>query len=165
MARFKRILSVAAVSVFAIAASLAIAEARGIHGGSMGVGGIRGGSISRGTAIHGGLARGAYRSGLAVRPGFGRGYRVGVPGRVRVGRAHWRARSRHWRGYGYGWGYYAPWYAFGWGLDELPYYYGDVYPEPLVTDEGVAYCIGRFHSYDPVSQTYLGYDGRRHSCP
>lgn len=29
----------------------------------------------------------------------------------------------------------------------------------------VQYCINRFRSYDPASRTYLGYDGRRHSCP
>ena len=29
----------------------------------------------------------------------------------------------------------------------------------------VEYCIRRYRSYDPYSRTYLGYDGRRHSCP
>jgi hypothetical protein len=29
----------------------------------------------------------------------------------------------------------------------------------------VAYCMQRFHSYDPKSGTYLGNDGLRHSCP
>jgi hypothetical protein len=29
----------------------------------------------------------------------------------------------------------------------------------------IAYCARRFRSYDPDSQTYLGRDGRRHSCP
>ena len=29
----------------------------------------------------------------------------------------------------------------------------------------VAYCMRRFKSYDPVSMTYLGYDGYRHPCP
>ncbi|WP_022723066.1 BA14K family protein, partial [Rhodopseudomonas sp. B29] len=28
-----------------------------------------------------------------------------------------------------------------------------------------AYCSQRFRSYDPSSGTYMGYDGRRHSCP
>ena len=28
-----------------------------------------------------------------------------------------------------------------------------------------ASCAARFHSYDPSSGTYLGFDGRRHSCP
>ncbi len=29
----------------------------------------------------------------------------------------------------------------------------------------VAYCRARYRSYDPASQTFLGYDGLRHSCP
>jgi hypothetical protein len=28
----------------------------------------------------------------------------------------------------------------------------------------IAYCARRFRSYDPVSQTYLGRDGQRHTC-
>jgi hypothetical protein len=32
-------------------------------------------------------------------------------------------------------------------------------------DDAVAYCMRRFRSYDPVSGTYLGYDGLRHPCP
>lgn len=31
--------------------------------------------------------------------------------------------------------------------------------------QGVDYCIQRYRSYDPQSMTYLGNDGRRHSCP
>ena len=37
------------------------------------------------------------------------------------------------------------------------------------TDESsgadVAYCAARFRSYDPATETYLGYDGARHPCP
>jgi len=29
----------------------------------------------------------------------------------------------------------------------------------------IEYCMRRFKSYDLRSMTYLGYDGRRHSCP
>lgn len=29
----------------------------------------------------------------------------------------------------------------------------------------IAYCARRFRSYEPDSQTYLGRDGRRHTCP
>lgn len=28
-----------------------------------------------------------------------------------------------------------------------------------------AWCAQRFRSYDPISNTYLGYDGFRHPCP
>jgi BA14K-like protein len=30
---------------------------------------------------------------------------------------------------------------------------------------GAANCAARFHSFDPATGTYLGFDGRRHSCP
>jgi hypothetical protein len=29
----------------------------------------------------------------------------------------------------------------------------------------IAYCARRFRSYNPNTQTYLGRDGQRHSCP
>jgi hypothetical protein len=28
-----------------------------------------------------------------------------------------------------------------------------------------AYCAQRFRSYDPVTHSYLGYDGMVHACP
>jgi hypothetical protein len=66
--------------------------------------------------------------------------------------------------YGYygGTGYYAPGY-----YDDQ--YYDDgaavaVAPAP-VGDDGVAYCMQTYQSYDPASGTYLGYDGYRHLCP
>jgi hypothetical protein len=55
-------------------------------------------------------------------------------------------------------GYYgAPGYA-------APTYYA----APVDDDDdaaAVAYCAQRFKSYDPASETYLGNDGERHSCP
>jgi hypothetical protein len=53
---------------------------------------------------------------------------------------------------------------------QRPYYYNarpayPVYgPAPYVGD-AVGYCLRRFRSYDPVSMTYVGYDGYRHPCP
>ena len=43
-------------------------------------------------------------------------------------------------------------------------YYEGPYGGPGPGD-AVAYCMQRFRSYDPASGTYLGNDGRRHSCP
>ncbi len=37
----------------------------------------------------------------------------------------------------------------------------DLGPDPVA----IADCARRFRSYDPNSQSYLGRDGRRHSCP
>jgi hypothetical protein len=38
-------------------------------------------------------------------------------------------------------------------------------PPPAVAGDPIAYCMQRFRSYDPASQTYLGFDGLRHPCP
>lgn len=57
--------------------------------------------------------------------------------------------------------------------DPYPYYpyryYGGYYAPRFVAPIGYgsqldAYCISRFRSYDPISGTYLGRDGRRHYC-
>lgn len=31
--------------------------------------------------------------------------------------------------------------------------------------DAIGYCMQRFRSYDPESQTYVGRDGLRHPCP
>ena len=42
----------------------------------------------------------------------------------------------------------------------------DGYEEVTPTDaDDPAACARRYRSYDPDSQTYLGYDGERHPCP
>ena len=71
-------------------------------------------------------------------------------------------------GYGY------PAFAFGAGYDDG--YYGDdaawdyragYYDQSyaFAPSDGSSDCARRFKSYDPGSGTYLGHDGRRHSCP
>ncbi|HSP26136.1 MAG TPA: BA14K family protein [Saliniramus sp.] len=35
---------------------------------------------------------------------------------------------------------------------------------PRYATSDIAYCSRKYRSFDPVSFTYLGYDGRRHSC-
>ena len=51
-------------------------------------------------------------------------------------------------------GYYGPVYG-------APGYYGPVYSGP---PDWIEYCFSRYRSFDPVSGTYLGYDGIRHVC-
>jgi len=70
--------------------------------------------------------------------------------------------------------YYGDPYYYG---DTGPVYYGDTYYDngpyetgtevAVVQDGGVdaSYCAQRYRSWDPASQTYLGYDGQRHPCP
>ncbi|THD45428.1 MAG: BA14K family protein [Bradyrhizobium sp.] len=75
-------------------------------------------------------------------------------------------------GYGYGYGpdydYQAGAYPSGSYVQTYPVDpdAGVVYgPQVAEGDDTVAYCQRTFHSYDPASGTYLGYDGMRHSCP
>jgi hypothetical protein len=39
------------------------------------------------------------------------------------------------------------------------------YNQTGYSDEGGGGCAQRFHSYDPATGTYLGFDGQRHPCP
>lgn len=49
--------------------------------------------------------------------------------------------------------------------EELPYpYYRGYYAPPVGAPDWQAYCFSRYRSFDPLSGTYLGYDGRRHYC-
>ena len=50
-------------------------------------------------------------------------------------------------------------YAYG------PYYGQRTYYPGYAVSDPVAYCLRRFRSYDPMSGTYLGFDGYRHPCP
>ena len=48
-----------------------------------------------------------------------------------------------------------------------PGYYGPVYGQsygPYYGRRYGGYCASRYRSYDPVSGTYMGNDGRRHYC-
>lgn len=72
-------------------------------------------------------------------------------------------RYRHWgSGFAFGVGLGVPYYAY------RPAYYAytpTYYAYPTYAGSAVAYCMSRFRSYDPVSRTYLGFDGFRHPCP
>ena len=160
-----RCVSMAAVGVglilfasSALAAGLERNGGGGRHGGGMG--GHAGG-------MHGG---GAMRNGGRT---FGGG---GVNGQ----RGGWNGggmatRGGGWRG-GYGGGYQYGGAALGLGLlggaiigSQYPFYdsndgYGAGYEYDRQDTDG-SYCANRFRSFDPVSGTYLGYDGLRHPCP
>jgi len=53
-------------------------------------------------------------------------------------------------GYGYG-------YDNGYGYDSGYAYQGGGV-------DHIQYCMNRYRSYDPRSDTYMGYDGYRHRC-
>jgi BA14K-like protein len=70
--------------------------------------------------------------------------------------------GKHWR-HGHhndndNWGWWGVPFGLGLGLAlTAPYYnsYGNGH---------VDYCMRRYRSYDPGTNTFMGYDGRRHEC-
>jgi hypothetical protein len=154
----RQLISLAAVAVLGIVSVSAEAfAARGAaRGGAVahrGAVGVRGGAVGvRGGAV--GYRGGAvgYRGGAVGYRGGAVGYRggyyrpgIGVATGAVVGGAI--AASQ----YGYG----------GYGND-YPGYYSTGYTSG---GQDASYCAQRYRSYDPASGTYLGNDGRRHSCP
>jgi hypothetical protein len=160
---------------------------------SCGGGGTRmgGGGGFSGARMGGGNFGAAHVSGGnfgAARVGGGySGARVGAVGPAYSGA---RVAGGNWHG-GHG-GYYrhgrffpfAAGIAAGAALGSYayyndPYYYDDgsgYYADNSYYDDGVtvavpagggdaSYCAQRYRSWDPASQTYLGYDGQRHPCP
>ena len=123
-------------------------------------------------APHGGKANFAARSG-GVRPSGGAGWHGGgggyrrsggafIPGAVAGALVGGAIASQ---GYYGGPGYYAPGYAPGY-YDDQSYDDGAVAIAPAPGgDDGGAYCMQTYRSYDPQSGTYLGNDGYRHPCP
>ncbi|MER9565150.1 BA14K family protein [Mesorhizobium sp. M0571] len=63
------------------------------------------------------------------------------------------------RGFGRGYGGVGGWWD-DWGPDYYPYY-GNYAAND---DANVTSCEARYHSYNPATGTYLGYDGHRHYC-
>jgi hypothetical protein len=140
----RQLISLAAVAVLGIVSVSAEAfAARGAaRGGAVA---HRGGAVAhrgavgvRGGAV--GVRGGAvgYRGGY-YRPGIGVATGAVVGGAI--------AASQ----YGYG----------GYGYD-YPGYYSTSYTSG---GQDASNCAQRYRSYDPASGTYLGNDGRRHSCP
>ena len=122
---------------------------------------------------------GGFRGPVGGRP-FGGGW--GAGGAVAAGTLRGGWRGEDWRrGLGFGVGFAtgalvstalaAPWYYYDdydyyapayydYGYDASFYDYGYDYD-----DSAIRYCETRYKSYDPVTRTYVGYDGRRHPCP
>lgn len=88
-------------------------------------------------------------------------------------RRHWRGHNR-WRG-GHRWrrgsGVYlglgfAPFFNpyYGGSAYYNGYYDAPAYYAPVRGSRHVRYCLDRYRSYDPRSNTFMGYDGYRHRC-
>jgi len=94
--------------------------------------------------------------------GWHRGWGWGWPGAVAagvIGGAVAAATSPFWAPGYYG-GYYDAYPGYVYGPPAYGYTAG-----PVVAGGDTAYCAARFHSYNPATGTYLGYDGLRHPCP
>ena len=87
------------------------------------------------------------------------------------GRGHWRGNRhwarRHWRHRH--WGYHR-WHGDNWGpavgagIAGL-FLGGALAAQAQASGDAIDWCDRRYRSYDRRTQTYLGYDGYRHSCP
>jgi hypothetical protein len=119
--------------------------------------------------------RGGNRGYRYGRGGGNRGYRYGRGGGNRAyrhggGRRHYGYnRGRHGARYGYRHGNYRHyyggyWYAFPWWLGAAavaaPYYYEPEYNG----GDHVQWCLDRYRSYNPRTDTFRGYDGFDHRC-
>lgn len=78
-------------------------------------------------------------------------------------RRHYGPRHRPYRSYRH----HRPSYGWGPALGGLAA--GAIIGGAIASSQAKAandqYCLQRFKSYDPMSGTYLGYDGYRHPCP
>ncbi len=141
-----RKLSLAVLLMLAAAMPARQATAQDVLGGAL-LGGVAG-------AIIGGAAGGGRGAAIGAGIGAPTGAIIAAEGqRARGGYYYWRRGCYGRRPIG------------GW-VRVHPRYCGRYYGRPwLVEDDAIRYCMRRFRSYDPVSRTYLGYDGRRHPCP
>jgi hypothetical protein len=168
-----KIASICAALILAAAAFSTSAEAqRGGKGGAHFGGARVGGAHFGGARIGGARISGARIGAARIRGGRVAASRGMYTGSIGPRRYHYYGKRypayrygyRH-RGYRYGY-YGGYWPYWGWAFASAWPYYGDYgYYYEYGDDSAVAYCIRRFRSYDPVSRTYLGYDGRRHPCP
>jgi hypothetical protein len=135
------------------------------------LGGILGGAAG---AIIGGAAGGGRGAAIGAIIGGASGAIIASEGQRRNnGYTYWRNGCYQQRGDG-AWiqvppGYCGPPVAYA---PPPPAYYPP--PQPAYApppgyaappDDAIAYCMQRYRSYDPGSQTFLGLDGYRHPCP
>lgn len=156
----------------------------GMSGMRSGIGEMgRGGRPYPGTVWRGNPGVNGFQGGKVYRNGqvyAGNRYRAG--NRYYAGKHGWNGKHG-WKGYGYhngrykgpryryrypgynyfygGFWYPWPWWSVGYyGGGYNDYGYGGGYG----ASAHVEWCLNRYRSYDPRTNTYMGYDGRRHSC-
>lgn len=100
------------------------------------------------------------------KPGYGNyGYNKGWHG------DRYRYRRGAYNHYHNGWYYNSPWWLAGpiiggalVGAYAAPRIYDNNYYDDGDGDGHVQYCFNRYRSYDPRTNTFMGYDGYRHEC-
>jgi len=117
------------------------------------IGGILGGAAG---AVIGGAAGGRQGAAIGAIIGATAGAVIAAEGQRRGSYYYWNGGCYRPRPPGYV--VVAPHYCG-------PVYGPRVYGPPPVPANAIAWCARRYRSYDPYSQTYLGYDGFRHRCP
>ena len=90
------------------------------------------------------------------------------------GRYNWRHYGHRYAyrypGYNYfngGFWYASPWWSLGYANDYNDYYddsYDAGYDGGYGGGSHVEWCLNRYRSYNPRTNTFMGYDGRRHYC-
>ncbi len=107
----------------------------------------------------------------------GRNYRSG---RYYRGNRYYYGGGRYWGGYGGYGNYYRPYSGLFLGLGfpffsggyggyggyygDYPYYNYRPYYYRTAGSSHVRWCLNRYRSYSPRSDTFMGYDGYRHRC-
>jgi hypothetical protein len=122
---------------------------------------------------------GGYRGGSGYRGGYGkpRSYpRYRYKGYPRYNQYRHGYRCNGWsnncRHYYRGYWYQNPWWTypaigFGIGLGAGAYYYDDYYVAPRARGYGsrhVRWCLDRYRSYNPRTNTWVAYSGRVNQC-
>ncbi|MCA3559836.1 MAG: BA14K family protein [Aestuariivirga sp.] len=142
--------------------------------GSIGGGGMRDGLGDMGGAWHGGGWQGGPGHGWNGRPPYNGRWNNGRwnggwnPNWYRNGRWYGPRYAYRYSGYNYFYGgfwYPWPWWSTGWNPaagDNYGYYGG--YSGGGARARHVAWCQGRYRSYNVRTNTYMGYDGRKHRC-
>lgn len=139
-------LMAASFLVLAMAMPMQGAAAQDILGGAI-IGGAAGGLIGRAVGGRGGVVPGVIIGATA-------GALIASEGERRRGGYYYHRNGCYLQRPDGAWVAVSPRYC------DAPVEYGGAPPS-----DAVAYCMQRFRSYDPVSQTYTGYDGIRRPCP
>ena len=90
------------------------------------------------------------------------------PGMARYDRRwhgdRYRYRHGHYRHYNNGYYYGSPWWLLAAPLVAGAYAAPRIYNDDNYGGGHVEWCLDRYRSYDPRSNTFMGYDGYRHEC-